>query len=425
MKWISSVIMSLVALVASATDTVEFAKWFADSTLRVDYALCADRGRVSAYRHGMRKIAGWAGRRHNLDTLALMGNGQVTMRSRIDGRVIYTQSFSTLMQEWLSTPEAKEDNGAWEMTALLPLPKDSVDIELTLTDMRRDTIARCMTRYYPGDILVASRQTARVDSVYMVRSPREDAIDVVLLSEGYTVAERDSFLNHARVAVDEIMSYEPWRQSADRWNFVAVFTPSADSGVSVPAKGQWLDTAFGSHFSTFYSARYLTTPRVWALHDAAEGVPYEHIIVLANTDEYGGGGIYNNYTLTAARNEWFRPVVVHEFGHSFGGLADEYFYDGDVMEDSYPQDIEPWEPNITTLVDFGSKWRYLLDDSVPVPTPPAQMGKYPVGVYEGGGYSAKGVYRPAFECRMRNNSYPTFCGACASALTRLIDFYCN
>lgn len=422
MKRLSVVFISVVVFVLTA-EGGEFSRLFADSTLRVDYALCADHGRVNAYRRGMRKFAGWAGRRHNLDTLALKGNGQVTMRSCRDGRVMYTQSFSTLMQEWLSTPESKEDNGAWEMTALMPLPKDTVEIEMTLTDMHRDTIARCLSQYNPADILVASRLPVMVDSVYMVRSPRADAIDVVLLSEGYTVAERDSFLTHARVAVDEIMSYGPWQRSADRWNFVAVFTPSVDSGVSVPDKGQWLNTAFGSHFATFYSPRYLTTPCVWALHDAAEGVPYEHIIVLANTDEYGGGGIYNNYTLTAARNQWFKPVVVHEFGHSFGGLADEYFYENDVMEDSYPKDVEPWEPNITTLVDFGSKWRRLLPVSVPVPTPPAQMGKYPLGVYEGGGYSFKGVYRPAFECRMRNNSYPVFCGACEDALSRLIEYY--
>lgn len=159
------------------------------------------------------------------------------------------------------------------------------------------------------------------------------------------------------------------------------------------------------------------------IHDALVNIPYEHIIVLANTDEYGGGGIYNSYTLTAARHPLMRPVVVHEFGHSFGGLADEYFYVGDVMEDSYPFDVEPWNPNITTLTDFASKWERLMPEGTPVPTDPKDAQKYPVGLYEGGGYSSKGVYRPADECRMRNNTYPTFCTVCADALGRLIDFY--
>ncbi|WP_290043157.1 M64 family metallopeptidase, partial [uncultured Muribaculum sp.] len=155
------------------------------------------------------------------------------------------------------------------------------------------------------------------------------------------------------------------RSMPERFNFVAVASPSADEGVSVPRLSDWRSTAFSSHFSTFYSDRYLTTSALPAVHDALRGIPYEHIIILANTPEYGGGGIYNSYTLTAARHPLMRPVVVHEFGHSFGGLADEYFYEQDVMSDTYPLDVEPWEPNITTLVDFPSKWQALIPDSVP------------------------------------------------------------
>ena len=209
----------------------------------------------------------------------------------------------------------------------------------------------------------------------------------------------------------------------DRFNIVAVASPSDDSGVSVPRLGEWKHTAFNSHFSTFYSDRYLTTRRVKSIHDALAGIPYEHIIILANTEEYGGGGIYNAYTLTTAHHPMFRPVVVHEFGHSFGGLADEYFYNDDVMTDTYPLDTEPWEQNISTRVDFASKWEDMLVKGTPVPTPVSEQAKYPVGVYEGGGYSAKGIFRPADNCRMRTNEHPTFCPVCQRALQRLIDFY--
>ena len=153
------------------------------------------------------------------------------------------------------------------------------------------------------------------------------------------------------------------------------------------------------------------------------GIPYEHIIILANTEQYGGGGIYNAFTLTTAHHPNFRPVVVHEFGHSFGGLADEYFYDEDVMNGLYPLNIEPWEQNITTRINFASKWEDLLTKATPVPTPVANKAKYPIGVYEGGGYSAKGIYRPAFDCRMRTNEYPTFCPVCQRAIQRIIEFY--
>ena len=151
--------------------------------------------------------------------------------------------------------------------------------------------------------------------------------------------------------------------------------------------------------------------------------PYEHIIILANTDVYGGGGIYNSYTLTTAHHPMFKPVVVHEFGHSFGGLADEYFYEDDVMTDTYPLDVEPWEQNISTQVNFASKWKDMLPLGTPIPTPIAERKKYPVGVYEGGGYSAKGIYRPAYDCRMKTNGYPEFCPVCQRAIRRMIEFY--
>ena len=115
--------------------------------------------------------------------------------------------------------------------------------------------------------------------------------------------------------------------------------------------------------------------------------------------------------------------MVHEFGHSFGGLADEYFYDEDVMNGLYPLSIEPWEQNITTRVNFASKWEDMLTKDTPVPTPVADKAKYPTGVYEGGGYSAKGIYRPAFDCRMRTNEYPTFCPVCQRSIKRIIEFY--
>jgi hypothetical protein len=207
------------------------------------------------------------------------------------------------------------------------------------------------------------------------------------------------------------------------FNIIAVASPSADSGVSIPSKGEWKETAFLSHFNTFYSDRYLTTTHLKLIHDALAGIPYEHIIILANTENYGGGGIYNDFTLTAAHHPMFRPVVVHEFGHSFGGLADEYYYEGDVMDDTYPLSVEPWEQNITTRVSFASKWQDMLKPGTPIPTTAKQRNDYSVGLYEGAGYSGKGIYRASYDCRMRSNGCPVFCPVCQRALHRIIDFY--
>ena len=174
--------------------------------------------------------------------------------------------------------------------------------------------------------------------------------------------------------------------------------------------------------------------------------PYEHIIILANTDTYGGGGIYNSYTLTTAHHAQFKPVVVHEFGHSFAGLADEYFYDDQYSEMYYP-DTEPWEPNITTLADFASKWQDMLPAGTVLPngeviadqpdglgsrllsrlrnrnSRPRRRSIEGVGLYEGGGYQSKGVWRGAEDCRMRTNSAPVFCPVCQQAIADIIDFY--
>nr|MBP6140116.1 peptidase M64 [Bacteroides sp.] len=225
------------------------------------------------------------------------------------------------------------------------------------------------------------------------------------------------------IACQSLFEHEPFKSMKSKFNVVAVASPSTDSGVSIPKDRLWKKTAFSSHFDTFYSERYLTTSRVKQIHNALAGIPYEHIIILANTKQYGGGGIFNAFTLTTAHHPLFRPVVVHEFGHSFGGLGDEYFYEDDVMNDTYPKSVEPWEPNITTLVNFSTKWKSLLNTSTPIPTPVDKKDKYRIGVYEGGGYSSKGIYRPAYDCRMRTNDCAEFCPACQDALRKLILFY--
>jgi hypothetical protein len=180
------------------------------------------------------------------------------------------------------------------------------------------------------------------------------------------------------------------------------------------------------------------TSQMQRLFDILSGVPFEHAIILVNSDTYGGGGIYNQLTVTTSDHATFQQVLVHEFGHAYGGLGDEYYYD-DSYESMYPSDTEPWEPNLTTLVDFQSKWADLLPKGTQVPTPPISLPNYRniktekerqqlssatqrVGVYEGGGYQSHGVYRPAQECRMKINEVEHFCPVCSRALVRITDF---
>lgn len=423
MKHICCIILCFCTSIGSYAQN--FADYFQSKTLRVDYIFTGDATQQAIYLDELSQLPTWAGRQHHLSELPLEGNGQIIMKDLASKQCIYKTSFSSLFQEWLSTDEAKETAKGFENTFLLPYPKQPVEIEVTLYSPRKKTMATYKHIVRPNDILIHKRGVSHVTPHrYMLQSGNEkDCIDVAILAEGYTEKEMDIFYQDAQRTCESLFSYEPFRSMKGKFNIVAVASPSTDSGVSVPRENLWKETVVHSHFDTFYSDRYLTTSRVKSIHNALAGIPYEHIIILANTDVYGGGGIYNSYTLTTAHHPMFKPVVVHEFGHSFGGLADEYFYEDDVMTDTYPLDIEPWEQNISTQVNFASKWKDILPSGTPIPTPIAERKEYPIGVYEGGGYSAKGIYRPAYDCRMKTNSYPEFCPVCQRAIRRMIKFY--
>lgn len=422
-----TLLLTLILLSVDSGKAQNFDDYFTHKTLRVDYIFTGDSHHQNIYLDGLSRLPSWAGRKQHLPELPLEGSGQVIVRVPETKACIYKTSFSSLFQEWLSTDEAKTTSKAFENTFLLPYPLQPVEIEIVLFDMNREVVTSLKHMVNPDDILIQEKgHTHITPHKYIVQNgSEENTIDVAILAEGYTPAEMEQFYEDARIACESIFSHEPFQSMKDKFNMIAVASPSVDSGVSIPGKAIWKHTAFGSHFDTFYSARYLTTSRVKAIHDALAGIPYEHIIILANTEQYGGGGIYNAFTLTTAHHPMFRPVVVHEFGHSFGGLADEYFYEEDIMSDMYPLHIEPWEQNITTLVNFTSKWQDMLKKGTPTPTSPADKSNYPVGVYEGGGYAAKGIYRPAYNCRMRTNEYPVFCPVCRRAIERIIHFYTN
>ena len=380
-----------------------------DQTLRVNYTFSGNSKESRIYLDDLNVIDGWAGRRVNLKELYLAGNGQITMTDEATGDTLFRNSFSTLFQEWQNTEEATRVDRSFENVYLLPMPSAKAVVEVKLTDNYNKVVASLRHTVDPEDILIRKigQNPAKWKYLHQGGSP-EKCIDVVIVPEGYTADQMDLFYKDAGIAVNSLFSHEPFKTMQDRFNILAVELESRDGEVSVPNQGLWTETALNSSFSTFYSDRYLTTLRLRQLHDKLAGIPYEHIIILANTDVYGGGGIFNSYTLTTAHHAQFAPVVVHEFGHSFGGLADEYFYD-DQYEQYYNSETEPWEPNITTKVDFDSKWKDLMPDKA--------------GLYEGGGYMSKGVWRGSFDCRMKTNKYPEFCPVCQRSLERIIRFY--
>lgn len=403
-------IISLLSLITISVQAQRFEDYFEDRTLRLDYTFCGDANHQQIYVDELVSIPRWYGRHHRLAELPLKGNGDITVRSKADGTVIYRHSFSSLFQEWLSTAESKRVQKSFENVFLVPYPKQPVDITIELRNYHDSVFASMTHTVDPTDILIRKAGERLVTPYITLQQAADTArcIHVAYVAEGYQQHEMGTFVEDCKIAMEALFSHEPFRQMQDRFNMIAVMSPSAESGVSEPGKGIWRNTALGAHFDTFYSARYLTTLHLKKMNDVLAGTPYEHIIVLVNGERYGGGGIYNSYTLTDAHGPSFRPVVVHEFGHSFGGLGDEYPYgDEDPM---YFPDTEPWEPNLTTKCDFNGKWEDLVRD-----------GK--AGLIEGGGYLTKGVWRGFENCRMRTNEEPEFCLVCQQALVRLIDFY--
>lgn len=419
-----TILLFMAILCSMLLQAQRFEDFFEDKTLRIDYNFAGNAHQQEIAVDQLNVSPHWYGKRQRLAELPLEGNGQITVRSHKTGQVIYRHSFSTLFQEWLSYPEAQSVRKSFENVFLVPMPKDTIDVTLDLRNNRREVMASLTHQVVPTDILIRRIGEKDVTPYETIQEAKDSqhCIHVAYLAEGYQQDEMSTFIDDVHVAMEALFEHEPFKSLRDRFHIVAVKAPSQESGTSEPGRGIWKNTALHSHFDTFYSDRYLTTLHLKDMHDWLAGIPYEHIIVLVNSGRYGGGGIFNSYNLTTTHHAKYRPVVVHEFGHSFCGLGDEYAYDIEEVP-MYPKDIEPWEPNLTTLVDFPSKWQDLVDKKTPVPTPLTMQYKDKVGVYQGAGYNVKDVYRPCQDCRMRTNEHPVFCPVCQRALTRLIDFY--
>ena len=387
-----------------------FSDYFEDRTLRIDYSFSGDSARQDIYVDELSTMPRWFGKRQRLAEVPLKGNGQIVVRDTESGKVIYRHPFSTLFQEWLTTDEAKHTRKSFENVFLVPYPKRPVNITVELRDYHNRVNATMTHTVDPQDILIRHIGEENVTPYTTLHAAADTTrcIRIAFVAEGYQSSELLTYLDDCRKAVRALFEHEPFKSLQDRFQIIALLSTSTDSGVSVPRKGIWKNTVLSSQFDTFYSERYLTTLHLKRLHDVLAGTPYEHIIIITNTTTYGGGGIYNSYNLASAHGPMYEPVVVHEFGHSFGGLGDEYPYgDSDPM---YYADTEPWEPNLTTQHNFTGKWENLIRE-----------GK--AGLVEGGGYLSHGVWRGQEDCRMRTNEYPTFCPVCEQALTRLIKFY--
>ncbi len=343
--------------------------------------------------------------------------------------LLYSKCYNTLFNEWLDTNEAKIMKRSYPESVQFPYPKNKVIVEIYSRSLKDNEFYKKFSHVVdPNAYDIDKRGAEHRTFDLQYNGHYEKKVDIVILGEGYAAYEEELFRNDCAKFVEQIFSFSPYKERRKDFNVRAVWTPSKDSGVTIPGENIWLDTFFGGNFYTFGSERYFTIEDYTTVCKAAGSVPYDNIYIIGNTLKYGGGGIYNFYGMGSARNkELAGEVHIHEIGHSFVSLGDEYAANGFTNE-YFSSEREPWEENLTTLKDFSKKkiWNSLLPKNTPIPTKITKKSTKRVGVYEGGGYVEKGVYRPMVNCLMRSlGGEKIFCPVCTEAINQTIDRYCK
>jgi hypothetical protein len=452
----------------------DFAATFSDTTLRIDYFHSGTKGAESFALDRVALEGLWPGSLVNLvDTLNL-GEYAVRIYDRASSALVFSRGFSSMFNEWQSTDEAIAGiQRTFSETVRMPLPRKPVQFTICRRDRRMDYREIFSAVIDPGDPTVVHREkraSAFATGSLMDNGDPHRKVDIVIVGDGYAAGDIDKFRKDAKHFNDLMFSTEPFKSRKGDFNVHTVEAVSAESGIDRPDKNVWKETPLGTMYNTFGSARYVLTTENRAMRDILAAVPYDFILILVNDDRYGGGGIYNLYTTCFAKSdkpgmEWQMDYVyVHEFGHSFGGLGDEYYSSQVSYNEFYPKGVEPWEPNLTALLDPAQlKWKDLVDAGTALPTPwekakydslgrergkldrlaadyyekreplyKAEMAilkEHPlagkVGAFEGAGYVSEGIYRPSIDCRMFSLSLTDFDPVCARAIRRVIDFYSN
>jgi len=417
-------VLSLLLITSQLPGQEGFNKYFTDKVLRFDFMLSGDSSSTIVYPVGMKEEPYWSGSLNNLIDPFGYGSFKYELFDQPGDNLIYSRGFCTLFQEWQTTAEAKVMQRSFYEVATMPFPKNKVKFVLSKRERSGEFSKLYETIIDPEDYFIRKEPVAAVNTsrIHFSGDPHE-CVDIAFLAEGYTADEMEKFRNDVARMADILLKEEPFSEFRDKINIWAVEAVSADSGTDIPGEKIYRNTIMNASFYTFDLDRYLTTQDIKAVNDYAATVPHDNIVVLINSDKYGGGGVYNYYSGTSSDHALSNLVFLHELGHGFAGLADEYYESTVAYDEFYPLDVEPWEPNITTLVNFDSKWEKMLDRDTPIPTPPDEKYTKTTGVFEGGGYSAKGIFRPQINCRMKSNTSDGFCSVCTEAIRQMILFY--
>ncbi len=419
-------LVALSCLVFTFYAQVNFDDNFINKTMRFDYYIAGNAYEQHVFFEQIREEPFWGGPTKNLIDRFDFGDYRYLVFDASTEKLIFSRGYSDLFFEWQDTKEAKEISRSYYSSVVFPYPKNHVRLQIDrrLPSMQWEKIFEYEIDPASYFINTDLKPGFKIDKLYDSGSSAEK-VDIVILPDAYTKRQMRKFRKDCKRFINYFFECSTFGNYREKFNFWVVYAPSRDGGPDIPGKDIWNRTVLNTHFYTFDSERYLTTRDVRQIRDLAACVPYDQIYILVNSEKYGGGGIYNFYNLCSSDHPASNMVFTHEFGHAFAALADEYAYENTPAEELYDLSVEPFQVNITTLADFDSKWKHLVDSGVPVPTPNENRYAAKIGAFEGGGYVKKKIYRPMADCKMRSNQNDRFCPVCEKAIVDMIRFYCD
>ena len=469
MKKILLISFVLINTILFATEVV-YDDYFIDKTMRMDYF---HNGMATEEHFSVDRIVSdgeWGGSVTQLIDELNFGLYFFEIQDLKTGKPLYSRGFASIFGEWQTIPEAQEKWGTFHESVRFPWPKESVKLVIKKRDAKNDFEVIWETEIDPHSRAVNPADLAKNYKVYdfMVNGPAKEKVDIVILGDGYTADEMDKFHKDIKRLNEYLFSVEPFKSRKSDFNIRAVETPSETTGVHKPHPGVHTRTPLSVHYSSFDSERYALSYDNRSIREAASAVPYEFMYVLINERTYGGGGIYKLYASVAVDNKFSDYIYVHELGHHMAALADEY-YSSSVSYQMPEITVEPWEANITALLDKDNlKWKDLIAEGTPIPTPwdkekfdahgieiqkerarlrgekapesvledlflrqrkeetkmiEAMENTGKIGAYEGASYYQHGMYRSSTDCIMYTRNKLDFCPVCQGALLKVIDQY--
>lgn len=448
---------------------VAFSDFFKNKTMRLDYY---HTGNSDTEHFAVDKVLSdgeWYGSTKTLIDELELGLYFYEVIDKESKTLLYSRGFASIFGEWQLTPEAKKEWGTFSESIRFPWPLKPVTVILKKRDAQNKFQTIWTTNIDPASRQVNPADIAHTEKVDIIHKtgPAQQKLDIVILGDGYSTKEMDKFVADATRLSNVLLGAEPFKSRKDDINIRAVETPAQQSGVTKPHPGVFKRTPLSTHYSSFDSERYVLSYDNKTIRNVASAVPYELMVILVNEKTYGGGGIYNLYTTVAVDNKFSDYIMIHEMGHHIAGLADEY-YASSTSYEAPSVKVEPWETNITALLDKDNlKWKDLVEDATPIPTPwnkkefdeheykiqkkrqelraakvdesvvedlfmkeyneqnefyAKEKYKDKVGAFEGAGYNQYGMYRPQLDCIMFTR-HKTFCKVCQHSINTVIDQY--